>query len=119
MILELIHMARSMRDAAHRGDELGLTEDEMAFYDALVAHGGVKEVMGDDVLARIAHDLVDAIRSSVTIDWTRKEAVRARMRSKIKRLLRQHGYPPDKRDEAVATVIEQAEQVCRDWGMAA
>ena len=106
-----------MRDAAHRGDELGLTEDEMAFYDALVAHGGVKEVMGDDVLARFAHDLVDAIRSSGTIDWTRKEAVRARMRSKIKRLLRHHGYPPDKREEAVATVIEQTEQVRREWGM--
>lgn len=75
--------------------------------------------MGDAVLARIAHDLVDAIRGSVTIDWTRKEAVRARMRSKIKRLLRKHGYPPDQREAAVTTVIEQAEQVCREWGQAA
>ncbi len=63
----------------------------------------------------IAHDLVDAIRGSVTIDWTQKESVRARMRTRIKRLLRKYGSPPDKREEAVITVIEQAEQVCRDW----
>lgn len=71
--------------------------------------------MGDDVLATIAHDLVDAIRKSVTIDWTQRESIRAKMRIKIKRLLRKHGYPPDKREAAVITVIEQAEQVCRDW----
>jgi len=75
--------------------------------------------MSDEVLAVIAHDLVEAIRSSVTIDWTQKEAVRANMRRKVKRLLRQHGYPPDKREEAVITVIEQAEAVCRDWAEAA
>jgi len=67
----------------------------MAFYDALVAHGDVKELMGDKVLADIAHDLVEAIRGSVSIDWTQKDAVRADMRRKVKRLLRHHGYPPD------------------------
>ena len=82
-------------------------------------HGGVKEVMGDEVLSHIAHDLVEAIRQSVTIDWTQKEAVRARMRAKVKRLLRKHGYLPDKREDAVVTVIEQAETVCREWGEAA
>lgn len=66
-----------------------------------------------------AHDLVETIRGSVTIDWTQKETVRARMRAKVKRLLRKHGYPPDKREEAVVTVIEQAEMVCRDWAEAA
>lgn len=71
--------------------------------------------MGDEVLAAIAHDLVAAIRASVTIDWTQKEAVRARMRTKIKRLLRKHGYPPDKQQAAVVTIIEQAEVVCREW----
>ncbi len=119
IILELIEMARKLRQARERGQAMGLNEDEMAFYDALVAHGGVKEVMGDDVLAKIAHDLVQAIRESVTIDWTQKEAVRADMRRKVKRLLRKHGYPPDKREEAVVTVIEQAEAVCREWGEAA
>jgi len=118
VILELIDMAKEMRDAPGRGEELGLTEDEMAFYDALAAHEGVKEVMGDEVLSKIAHDLIETIRGSVTIDWTQKETVRARMRIKIKHLLRKHGYPPDKQDAAVLTVIEQAEQVCRDWAMA-
>jgi len=115
VILELINMAREMRDAPKRGDKLGLTDDELAFYDALADHGNVRDVMSDKVLSEIAHDLVEAIRSSVAIDWTQKESVRARMRTRIKRLLRKYGYPPDKREEAVTTVIEQAEQVCKDW----
>ncbi len=119
IIMELIGLAKEMRDAPKRGDKLGLTEDEMAFYDALVDHGNVKELMDDKVLAAIAHDLVEAIRSSVTIDWTQKEAVRANMRRKVKRLLRKHGYPPDKRADAVITVIEQAEALCHDWAEAA
>jgi len=115
IIMELIGLAKEMRDAPKRGDKHGLTEDEMAFYDALVDHGNVKELMEDGVLAAIAHELVGAIRSSVTIDWTQKEAVRADMRRKVKRLLRRHGYPPDKQKAAVVTVIEQAEVVCKDW----
>ena len=119
IILQLIELAREMREAPKRGDELGLTEDELAFYDALADHGDVRDVMGDEVLATIAHDLVETIRQSVTIDWTQKEAVRADMRRKVKRLLRKHGYPPDKQADAVVTVIEQAERVCRDWSRAA
>lgn len=115
VILELIALAKQLRDAPKRGESLGFSEDELAFYDALADHGDVREVMGDEVLAAIAHDLVEAIRGSVTIDWTQKEAVRADMRRKVKRLLRKHGYPPDKQDSAVVTVIEQAERVCRDW----
>jgi len=115
VILELINIAKEMRDAPKRGEKLGLTDDELAFYDALADHGNVRDVMGDKILSDIAHDLVDAIRASVAIDWTQKESVRARMRTKIKRLLRKYGYPPDKREEAVTTVIEQAEQVCKDW----
>lgn len=119
VILEWIEMAKEMREAPHRGQALGLTADEMAFYDALVSHGGVKDVMDDKVLAAIAHDLAEAIRSSVTIDWTQKEAVRADMRRKVKRLLAKHGYPPDKQPAAVVTVIEQAEVVAKDWAEAA
>jgi type I restriction enzyme R subunit len=115
VITELIAMAKTFRDTPKRNQELGLTEDELAFYDALAAHGDVRNVMGDKVLAAIAHDLVKAIRASVTIDWTQRESVRAAMRSKVKRLLRQHGYPPDKQELAVVTVIEQAEMVCREW----
>jgi type I restriction enzyme R subunit len=119
VILELIEMAKQLRDAPKRGEALGLTEDELAFYDALADHGGVREVMSDKVLAKIAHDLVEAIRGSVTIDWTQKEAVRADMRRKVKKLLRYHGYPPDKQEDAVVVVIEQAERVCRDWARVA
>ena len=115
VIIELIKMAKQMRDLAERGNPLGLTEDELAFYDALAAHGNVKELMGDKVLSDIAVDLVRLIRKSVSIDWTQKASVRARMRVQVKRLLRKHGYPPDQRTEAVLTVIEQAEQVCREW----
>ena len=119
VIIELINMAKEMRDAPKRGTALGLTDDELAFYDALVAHGNVKEVMGDKILAAIAHDLVDIIKKTVSIDWTQKETVRAKLRTSIKRLLRKHGYPPDKRQAAVDTVLEQAEEVCRDWAMGA
>lgn len=119
VIQELINLAKEMRDAPKRGDRLGLTEDELSFYDALADHGDVRDVMGDETLATIAHELVDAIRRSVTIDWTRKEAVRADLRRKVKRLLRKHGYPPDKRPEAVETVIAQAEALCKDWAEAA
>jgi type I restriction enzyme, R subunit len=108
-------MAKELRDAPKRGDDLGLSEDELAFYDALADHGDVREVMGDDILAKIAHELVETVRNSVSIDWTQKESVRAKMRTRIKRLLRKHGYPPDKREAAVETVIQQAEVVSRDW----
>ena len=107
------------RDAPKRGETLGLTEDEMCFYDALVDHGNVKSLMDDKQLAAIAHELVEGIRQSVTIDWTKKESVRANMRRRVKKLLRKHGYPPDKRAEAVITVLQQAELVCRDWTRAA
>ena len=115
IIMELIALAKEMRDAPKQGDKLGLTEDELAFYDALVDHGDVREVMGDKVLAAIARDLVEVVRKSVAIDWTQKEAVRANMRRKVRLLLRKHGYPPDKAVKALETVIEQAEVVCRDW----
>lgn len=116
VILELIDMARELRDAPKRGEALGLSDEELAFYDALVDHGDVREVMGDRTLAVIAQELGDAIRHSVTIDWTQKEAVRARMRAMVKRLLRRHGYPPDQQPAAVETVLRQAETLCRDWG---
>ncbi len=119
VVLELIEMARAIREAPKRGEALGLSEDELAFYDALADHEGVRDVMGDDVLGAIAHDLAEAIRQSVTIDWTQKEAVRAKMRARVKRLLRRHGYPPERQDAAVETVIEQAEHVARYWSAAA
>ncbi len=119
VILELIEQSKELRDASKRGEALGLTEDELAFYDALADHENVREVMQDHVLATIAQDLVRTIRGSVSIDWTKKESVRADMRRNVKRLLKLHGYPPDKQAAAVLTVIEQAEQVCKDWAYSA
>jgi type I restriction enzyme R subunit len=109
VIRELIGMAEELRAEAQRGNALGLSDDELAFYDALVAQGGVREVMDDAALGVIASDLVKAIRESVTLDWTQKETVRAKMRARVKRLLRRHGYPPDKQEDAVRTVLRQAE----------
>jgi len=109
-------MAKQIRDSSNRDSDLGLKDDEMAFHDALVVHGDVQNLMGDDVLSTIAHDLVGIIRNSVTIDWAQKESVRAKMRTRIKRLLRKYGYPLE---QATETVIEQAEQISRDWTEAA
>ena len=94
IIVELIDLAKEIRDEPGRGQKLGLTDDEMAFYDALADHGNIKELMSDKQLTAIAHDLVKTIRASVTIDWTQKEAVRADMCRKVKKLLPKHGYPP-------------------------
>jgi type I restriction enzyme R subunit len=119
VVLQLIDMARDMMAEPERSKELGLGEDELAFYDALVTHGNVRAVLSDTALAAIARDLVESIRSSVSIDWTQKEAVRAGLRRKIRKLLRKHGYPPDEQDRAAASIFEQAEQSYRDWPAAA
>jgi type I restriction enzyme R subunit len=116
---ELIELARELRAEQERGRGLNLKWEEVAFYDALAEHGGVRDVMDGQTLAAIAHDLVDEIRRSITIDWSQKESVRARMRSMIKRLLRRHGYPPDKQDAAVLRVLEQAEASCMAWSVEA
>lgn len=115
VIEELIALARQMREAAKRGEALGLTKDEVAFYDALEVNDSAVKVLGEPTLKQIAHELVAAVRSSVTIDWTSKESVRAKIRIMVKRILRQHGYPPDKQEAATATVLAQAELLCADW----
>ncbi|RKG68603.1 type I restriction endonuclease subunit R [Corallococcus sp. CA054B] len=114
----LVLLAREMRNSPLRGQELGLSQDELAFYDALSLHGNVRNLIGDMELVGITRDLVQTIRSSVTIDWLQKESVRADMRRKLKRLLRKHDYPHDRLESAVATVIEQAEVLCKDWAEA-
>ena len=109
VIEELIGLARDMQAADARGEQLGLTEEELAFYDALGTNDSAVAVMGDEVLSMIARRLVETVRSNTGIDWTRREDVRARLRIAVKRLLRKHGYPPDKQEKAADTVIEQAE----------
>jgi type I restriction enzyme R subunit len=103
-----------MRDAHLRGKALGLEEDEIAFYDAIAQNDSAVLQMGDDTLKKIASDLVKAIRDSVNIDWNLKDSVRATMRAKVKRLLVQYGYPPDKQEKAIDLVIEQAELFASD-----
>jgi type I restriction enzyme R subunit len=109
IIAELVELAKQMRDAHDRGDKLGLREDEIAFYDAVVQNDSAVLQMGDDTLKKIARELVKAVRDSAAIDWNLKESVRADMRAKIKRLLARYDYPPDKEEKAIDLVLEQAE----------
>jgi type I restriction enzyme R subunit len=108
VIEELIDLAREVREADKRGEELGLSEDELAFYDALGTNDSAVQVLGDETLRAIAQELVKAVRANVTIDWTIRENVRAHLRVIVKRILRKHGYPPDKQESATQTVLEQA-----------
>ena len=115
VIEELIQIARELREAAARGEKLGLSEDELAFYDALETNDSAVQVLGDKTLRAIARELVETVRGNVTIDWTLRENVRATLRRLVKRTLRRHGYPPDKQEKATRTVLEQAEVLSADW----
>ena len=115
VIEELIQLARDLREANARGVELGLSEDEIAFYDALETNDSAVNVLGDQVLRTIARELVETVRRNVTIDWTLRETVRAQLRVLVKRVLRKHGYPPDKQEKATRTVLEQAEVLSAGW----
>ena len=115
VIEELIQLAHDLREANARGGMLGLTEEELAFYDALETNDSAVQVLGDEVLRSIAQELVETVRSNVTIDWTLRENVRANLRRLVKRILRKHGYPPDKQEKATLTVLEQAEVLSADW----
>ena len=115
VIEELIALARDMREAAARGEKLGLSEDEMAFYDALETNDSAVQVLGDETLRGIARELVETVRKNVTIDWTMRENVRAQLRVLVKRILRKYGYPPDKQEKATQTVLEQAALLSAGW----
>jgi len=117
VIEELIAIAKDMRVAEQRGEKLGLTEEETAFYDALGTNDSAVQALGDENLKFIAQELTKAIRENVTIDWTEREAVRARLRVMVKRILRKYGYPPDKQEAATKTVLEQAEVLCAEWAV--
>jgi type I restriction enzyme R subunit len=103
-----------MRQSANRGEQLGLTEDEVAFYDALEVNDSAVKALGDEQLRFIARELLKTIRENITIDWTAKESVRAKLRVMVKRILRKYGYPPDKQEKATQTVLEQAELICAE-----
>ena len=115
VIEELIALARDMRTANERGEALGLSGDELAFYDALETSDSAVQVLGDETLRLIAWELVRTVYANVTIDWTKRESVRAKLRAAVKRVLNKHGYPPDKREKAAETVLEQAEVLSAAW----
>ena len=115
MIQELIDMARDLRDSARRGDDLGLGEEELAFYDALAQNQSAVEVLGNEELRKIAHLLVEQLQRNITVDWHLKESARAKLRVLVRRILQKHGYPPDLAPIAVSTVLSQAETLLK-WG---
>lgn len=115
VIQELINLAKDIRDARRRGEESGLSEDEIAFYDALAENQSAVEVMGDASLRVIAHELLTSLKGSITVDWAHRESARARMRVLVKRILRKYGYPPNLQDAAIQTVLQQAEALSAQW----
>ncbi|MDH4183415.1 MAG: type I restriction endonuclease subunit R [Nitrospinota bacterium] len=114
VIAELIDMAKDIKKADKRGADLGLSDDELAFYEAVSDNGSAREILGDEVLRAIAHDLVETVRKNTTIDWAVRESVRAKMRVMIKRILKKHGYPPDKQEKATIILLEQAELLSQE-----
>ena len=115
VIEELIKLAKEMQEARKRGEDLGMSDDEVAFYDALEVNDSAVKVLGDETLKTISRELVDAVRRSVTIDWNMRENARAHIRVIVKRILRKYGYPPDKQEKATQTVLQQAEVLCEQW----
>jgi type I restriction enzyme R subunit len=115
MLQELINLAKDVRAARRRGENEGLSQDEIAFYDALAESQSAVELMGNDSLKVIAHELLASLKGSATVDWSHRENARARMRVLVKRILRKHGYPPDLQDAAVQTVLRQAEALSSQW----
>lgn len=115
VIEELIEMAKKFAAASKRGDVLGLNDDELAFYDALANNEASVRALGDEILAKIAHELTDSLRQNVTVDWSNRDSVRAKLRLLVKRILRKYKYPPDLQEEAAQLVLAQAETLCEAW----
>ena len=117
VIEELIQLAKDMRAASARGEALKLSDDELAFYDALETNDSAVKVLGEPTLIKIARELVETVRKNVTIDWAVRENVRAQLRVMVKRILRKYGYPPDKQEKATRTVLEQAVVLSEGWAV--
>ena len=115
VIAELIDMAKSIRESQSRGEELGLSEDEIAFYDALADNESARDVLGDEVLKKISRELTEIVRKNTSIDWKLRETVRAKLRAIVKILLKKYGYPPDKTAMATDLILEQAETLSNKW----
>lgn len=114
IIMELIELAKKISEAQKRGENTGLTPDELAFYDALSDNDSAKEILGDDILKQIARDLTVSIKNNISVDWAIRDSVQAKMKMTIKRLLKKYGYPPDKTAKAVDIVLEQTKLMCQN-----
>ena len=115
VIAELVDLAKKIREEKERGVDIGLNENEVAFYDALCENESAVKELGDETLKKIAQELVVMLRKNTSIDWTLKNNVQAKLRVMVKKLLNKYKYPPDKQEQATKTVLEQAEVLCRDW----
>ena len=115
VIEELIGMAKEFREAAKRGEKLGLNDSELAFYDALAENESAIRKLGDEILKKIALELTEKLRHSTTVDWQKRESVRARLRNLVRITLRRYKYPPDGQDKAIQLVLQQAERLSEDW----
>lgn len=115
VIEALIGMAREFREAAKRGDELGLNDSELAFYDALADNASAVRELGDDTLKIIAREVTQKLRNSTTVDWQKRESVRARLRNLVRITLRRYKYPPDMQEAAISLVLAQAERLSEGW----
>jgi type I restriction enzyme R subunit len=115
VIEELIRIAKDIKESDKRGEDMGLSDDELAFYDALADNNSARDVLGDKMLRELAVVLVDKVKANVSIDWTLKESVQAKLRTIVKRLLRKYGYPPDKQKLATETILKQTELLCDEW----
>ncbi|MCK9261547.1 MAG: DUF3387 domain-containing protein, partial [Azoarcus sp.] len=116
VIEELIEMARKFHAAANRGEELGLTEDEILFYDALANNESAVRELNDETLKKIAHELTESLRKNISVDWSARESIRAKLRIMVKRILKKYKYPPDQQEGAVELVLKQAEALGESWG---
>ena len=112
---ELVQMAKKFREAAARGEQLGLTEDEVRFYDALANNESAVRELTDETLKKIAHELAENLRTNLTVDWSARESVQAKLRLMVKRILRKYKYPPDQQDAAVELVLQQAKALGEAW----
>ena len=112
---ELVEMARRFREASRSGEELGLSEDEVKFYDALVNNESAVRELSDETLKKIAHELTENLRKNITVDWAKRESVRATLRLMVKRILRKYKYPPDQAEDAVELVLQQVETLGESW----
>jgi type I restriction enzyme R subunit len=115
VIEELIAMAKDFRAAAQRGEQLGLNSSELAFFDALADNESAVQQMGDETLKKIAVEITEKLRNSTSVDWQKRESVRARLRNLVRITLRRYKYPPQMQEEAIRLVLEQAERLSEAW----